>query len=461
MESYKDLLVQNFPFPQEEFNYHNGELLFHGIGLMELVEKHGTPLKISCLPVISNKIQFCRDLFKQAIQKHNYEGSYTYCYCSKSSHFKAIIDEVLSNNVQLETSSAYDMSLVNELYKTGKITTNTLIIANGFKRQLYLEKLVESVQNGMNCIPVLDNQKELDYYRTHLDEPFNIGIRVATEEEPNFSFYTSRLGINPKVIPEFVQNQIASSSNINLKVLHFFINQGISDRPYYWNELAKVVRLYCELKRQCPELDSLDIGGGFPIKTDLNFHFDYGSIIDEIVSFIKNICDELETPCPNLITEFGSFTVGESGCTLYSILDEKRQNDREAWYMIDGSFITQLPDTWSLNQQYILLPVNNWDRPYKRVHLGGLTCDSQDYYNTERHKAEIFLPQSPDIQGQVVGFFHTGAYQESLGGVGGIQHCLVPYPKHISLQKTKDGTIVETIINEEQSENETLKTLGY
>ena len=74
------------------------------------------------------------------------------------------------------------------------------------------------------------------------------------------------------------------------------------------------------------------------------------------------MCAKNHTDEPNIFTEFGSYTVGESGAVLYSILDEKLQNDKELWYMIDGSFITQLPDSWGLNQKYIMLAVNNWDR---------------------------------------------------------------------------------------------------
>ena len=46
---------------------------------------------------------------------------------------------------------------------------------------------------------------------------------------------------------------------------------------------------------------------------------------------------------PNIFTEFGSFTVGESMAHIYSVIGDKRQNDRETWYMIDSSFITTLP----------------------------------------------------------------------------------------------------------------------
>ncbi len=141
------------------------------------------------------------------------------------------------------------------------------------------------------------------------------------------------------------------------------------------------MNVYCELKAICPELDSLNIGGGFPIKNSLNFEYDYEYLTEEIVAQIKNICQRNGVEEPNIFTEFGSFTVGESGAVLYSIVNQKQQNDRENWYMIDSSFITTLPDTWGINQRYIMLAVNNWDKEYQRVLLGGLTCDSEDFYN--------------------------------------------------------------------------------
>jgi len=60
-----------------------------------------------------------------------------------------------------------------------------------------------------------------------------------------------------------------------------------------------------------------------------------------------------------------------------------------------------------------------------------------------------------------IGFFHTGAYQESLGGYGGIQHCLVPAPKHVLIDRNEDGEITTTLFAEQQKEESMLKILGY
>lgn len=461
MQSYADLIEQTFYFPTKEFDVKDNNLSFHGVDLMEIIKEHGTPIKLSYLPKISENIQFAKKIFNDAIKKNNYEGSYTYCYCTKSSHFQFILEEALKNDIHIETSSAYDIPIIRSLNKSGLIDKKRQVVCNGFKRPLYLQYITELINDGfINCTPVLDNLNELKYYREHVKGTFNVGIRIAADEEPNFSFYTSRLGIRYHDILPHYKSQI-DGTNARLKMLHFFINTGIKDTAYYWSELSRFVYKYCELKKICDDLDTIDIGGGFPIKNSLGFEYDYAYMADQIVANIKWICQKNHVPVPNIITEFGSFTVGESGATLYSVLDQKLQNDKELWYMMDGSFITHMPDVWGLNEKFILLPVNNWDHMHHKVNIGGLTCDSQDYYAAEAHIGEVFLPTIEEDDTLYFGFFHTGAYQESLGGYGGIQHCLIPAPKHVVIKKDSQGNLVSEVFAPEQESDAMMKILGY
>ncbi len=462
--TYRDLIQQTFDFPQEDFNVVDNGLNFHNIPLMDIIKQYGTPLKISYLPKISSQIQKAKKIFNVAMAKADYKGKYTYCYCTKSSHFQFVLEEVLKNDIHLETSSAFDVPLVRSLYDSGKITKETYILNNGYKRPNYLKYISELVNDGfVNAIPILDNINELPLLEKLCKNKFRVGIRVATDEEPKFEFYTSRLGIRQADIIDYYHKSIKNSAKCELKMLHFFINTGIKDTTYYWSELTKCINVYCDLKKVCPSLDSLDIGGGFPIRTSLSFSYDYEYMADEILQKIKNICEERDVDEPHIFTEFGSFTVGESGAALYSIVDIKKQNDNELWYMIDSSFITTLPDTWGIKQKFILLAVNHWDKEYQRVNLGGLTCDSEDYYNAESHLNQVYMPIVTDKQKEplFLGFFHTGAYQESLGGYGGIQHCLIPAPKHVIIDVDEEGEMHTHLFAKEQSFKSMLKTLGY
>lgn len=459
---YIDLINQSFYFPQEEFTLEDKNLQFHGIDLMKLVEEYGTPLKFTYLPQISNNINRAKSWFAAALKKHHYKGKYNYCYCTKSSHFKHVLNEALKNDIHIETSSAFDIDIVQNLKKEGKITDKTYVISNGFKRAQYITNIAKLINGGhKNCIPIIDNYEEIDLLSKEIKGRFNIGIRIASEEEPKFEFYTSRLGIGYKNIVPFYRAQIKENKKVKLKMLHFFINTGIRDNAYYWNELLKCLKVYISLKRICPTLDSLNIGGGFPIKNSLAFDFDYAYMVDEIINQIKLMCDEEEVEVPNIFTEFGSFTVGESGGAIYEVLYQKQQNDREKWNMINSSFITTLPDTWAINKRFVMLPINRWYDTYERVLLGGLTCDSDDYYNSEQHMNAIYLPKYNKEKPLYLGFFNTGAYQETIGGFGGLQHCLIPSPKHILIDKDEEGNFTTRLFSEEQKSEDLLKILGF
>ncbi|OQC45578.1 MAG: Biosynthetic arginine decarboxylase [Bacteroidetes bacterium ADurb.Bin028] len=459
---YIDLIEQSFEFPTEEFEVEDGELYFYDIPLMDLVKQYGTPMKFTYLPKISENIKKARVWFNVALTKANYNGKYYQCYCTKSSHFSFVLEEALKNDIHIETSSNFDIDIVRALYESGQIDKNKFIVCNGFKMPAYIENMARLINEGFHSvIPVLDNYSELDQLLEQVEGEFSVGIRIASEEEPKFEFYTSRLGIGYKNIVQYYHDFIENNPRVKLKMLHFFINTGIKDTAYYWNELNKCMNVYCELKKVCPELTALNIGGGFPIKNSLTFDYDYEYMAEEIVNQIKMACDSNKVPEPDIFTEFGSFTVGESGGAIYSVVFQKQQNDREKWNMIDSSFITTLPDSWSISKRFIMLPINKWESQYERVFLGGLTCDSDDYYNSEQHVNAIYLPEYDEEETLYIGFFNTGAYQEAIGGFGGIQHCLIPAPKHVLISKDEDGKISTRLYSKEQSYKSMLKTLGY
>lgn len=132
---YQNLIEQTFDFPQESFEVIDNELYFNDIPLMDIIKQYGTPLKITYLPKISSQIQKAKRMFNVAMAKADYKGKYVYCYCTKSSHFSFVLDEVLKNDVHIETSSAYDIQIIREQIKKKMISKDTYIICNGYKKQ--------------------------------------------------------------------------------------------------------------------------------------------------------------------------------------------------------------------------------------------------------------------------------------------------------------------------------------
>jgi len=465
--TYLDLVNQSYNFPQEGFKIDNEFLTFYDISIKKLIEKYGTPFRLIYLPKIGEQIENARNLFNQAIKKNNYNGKYNYCYCTKCNHFNHVISEALKHNVNIETSSSFDIDLITSLYNENKISKNIYLIHNGYKTDDYFHKILRLQNKGFkNSIIILDSINELlrlEKLITDKNSKIKIGIRMAINEEPQSAYYTSRLGICHTEILDFYNEKIKNNPLFELKMLHFFVDSGIKDSLYYWGEFKKGIKTYIDLKKQSKTLDSLNIGGGFPIKNNLKFSYDYEHIINSIISNIKETCKNENITEPNIYTEFGKYTVGESGAIIFKVLEQKKQNDTENWYFIDNSLMNTIPDAWSIHEKFILLPINKWNNEYQRVNIGGISCDSYDYYNSEDLNQEILLPKIDENNKEplYLGFFNTAAYQDAISGYGGIKHCLIPSPKYVVIDKDENNNIFDFLYSEEQTTNDILNILGY
>lgn len=463
--TYFNLVEQSYYFPQEGFDLHDGYLTFYGVSLKYLVDKYQTPFRLVYLPRIGEQIKRARNLFNRAIKANDYQGKYHFCYCTKCNHFQHVVNKALQNKVNLETSSSFDIDLILNLYKQGMLSKSISIIHNGYKTDDYIKKILALQHSGFkNSIVILDSVEELDRVIDAAEnQKVNIGLRMAIEEEPQSAYYTSRLGIRHTYLLEFFKKRIKGNDKVNLVMLHFFVDSGIKDSLYYWGEFQKALKLYTQLKKICPSLHALNLGGGLPIRNHLGFEYDYEYMIREIVKNIKEACTNEGVDDPDIYTEFGRYTVGESGAIIFKVLEQKQQNDKELWYIIDNSLMNTIPDAWSMHEKFILLPINKWDNEYTRVNIGGISCDHSDYYNSEDLNQQILLPKYPphDKEPLYLGFFHTGAYQDSISGYGGIKHCLIPSPKHVIIDRDETGNFIDFVYRNEQSVDDMLNILGY
>lgn len=463
--TFLDLIKQSFRFPQEGFALKDGYLTFHGISLKELISRHGTPFKLIYLPHIGKQINRSRKLFNHAIDKHGYQGKYHYCYSTKCNHLHPVLNEALKHKVNLETSSPFDIDLILSLLKEKKIDKERIIIHNGYKTDEYLKKIDLLQEKGLkNSIIVLDNKNELRRIeKLKTRQKIKIGLRMAINEEAQSAYYTSRLGIRPSEIAGFFRDNIQDNAKVEFKMLHFFVDSGIKDTVYYWGEFQKALKLYIELKKECTTLDAFNLGGGFPIRNHLGFEYNYEYIIDEIIKNIKDACTKENVTEPAIYTEFGRYTVGESGAIIFRVLEQKQQNDTEWWYIIDNSLMNTIPDAWTNHEKFILLPINKWNHEYHRVNIGGISCDRSDFYNSLDLNQEILLPKyaQDDKEPLYLGFFHTGAYQDAISGYGGIKHCLIPSPKHVIIDRDEEGNPTDYAYQTEPSPGEMFRILGY
>ena len=118
---------------------------------------------------------------------------------------------------------------------------------------------------------------------------------------------------------------------------------------------------------------------------------------------------------------------------MYKIIAHKdiSKGVAKQWYIIDGSFMNDLLDTWAIHQKWHIVPVNHMQAKRQRVWLARMSCDSDDKYTDK--DGYVLLPKTSDLEeGEdlYLAVFDTGAYQDAFSS----HHCLLSSPTKIVLQ---------------------------
>ena len=133
-----------------------------------------------------------------------------------------------------------------------------------------------------------------------------------------------------------------------------------------------------------------------------------------------------------LIVEWGRYITAPSQITVYKIIAHKdiSKGVAKQWYIIDGSFMNDLLDTW----QYIKMAYcacKLYAGQAAKSLAGRMSCDSDDKYTDK--DGYVLLPKTSDLEeGEdlYLAVFDTGAYQDAFSS----HHCLLSSPTKIVLQ---------------------------
>jgi len=443
----------------------NNHLYCQDIDLAQLAHKWGSPLEVGFTPLVTRQVQNMYGYFAQAFKKAAYQGQFIYAYATKAAQYEDLIRTALAAGAHYETSSPTDISMARLHWKAGNLPSDRWIICNGFKTEQYVDNIMGLRRDGFrNVLPVIESEQEIAAF-ARSGYAFDLGIRLRVDEsiiqEGNFSKVTSRFGIAHERIME-VAAQIDQTPNLRPVMFHAMIGTQCANRQEWVKALLICFRQYCELKQRFPSMRAFNFGGGMPVPYSLDFQFDYQAFADELTQGMQQLCAEYQIPQPDLVGEFGRYTAAAYGFDFYKVVVSKPSHRSDvSWYVINGSLMSSLPDIWGLKQQFIILPLNGYDRPLRRVWLAGLTCDSDDVYQSEEEDGTIWLPDVDDGTELTIGVFMTGAYQDMLSGIGGVHHCLLPEPSELAIEANPVGGYTYRRTAPSQSLHTMAALLGY
>jgi arginine decarboxylase len=395
--------------------------------LNEIVRKYGSPVEVVFPFILEERLEDLHDFFRAHMKIQGYRGRFYYHYPMKVNQNKEFIMPLISEGAHMEVGSVNELWLVKKLWEGEKFHSKLRVLCNGPKTDAYLKLIEELRHKNLSIIPIIEDAHELGKLSKYKGD---LGIRVNldTKADTHWDKKIDRFGLSAKEILELPKIK-------NLKILHYHIGSQITTSGSVLRPLEEAANLYVKLSKIQPSLDTLDMGGGFGVPYEKKPFYNAKRMSERIVKTLKGVCDKAGIRHPNLVVEWGRYIVAPAQVTIYSVIAEKpiAKGNAKSWYVIDGSFMNDLLDTWAIRQKWHVVPVNNAStRALRSVWLAGSSCDSDDKYTAGG--SYILLPKIKEGEAQYFAILDSGAYQDALAS----HHCLLSSPAKLIAQ---DGTI--------------------
>lgn len=414
-----------------------------------LAEKMGTSLEILFPFIIEERIEDFLDLSFQLSKKVGYKGKFFYHYPMKVNQNKEVVMAMVSEGAHLETSSFNDLWLVKKMLEQESFNPNIRILCSGPKTDKYINLIDDLQHKGVKIFPLIEGPNELKFLQ---HSKYDVGIRLdmPVKAASYWNKPIDRFGFSAKEI-------IDMGSFKNLKIIHYHIGSQIEKLSDVIGPVKYALDVYFKVKEKNPSLDTLDIGGGMPIPYTRNRSYPVDKLMDKIFALIVKESEKRGMPHPNLVCEWGRYIVAPAQITIFKVIDSKlisnKKADAKKWYVIDGSFMNDLLDTWAIGQKWSVIPLNNKrDDKLQDVWLAGSSCDSDDIYTGVNGSVTLPDYDMNDGDPMYIAVLDTGAYQDPLAA----HHCMLSSPLKIVAE---NGHIV--VARKRETPDEVGKNFGW
>ena len=455
----KEQLV-NFVKLTDYLTLKDNVLYINDTNIMDIVKKYGSPLAVGFTEIIENRILYLKSLFKKYIGKFKLNSNYNYAYATKASYFAEVVHTAMQYGDMLEVSSEYDIELIVKLFETKKLNKDITIICNGFKNINYVSSIRKLSQMGLKILYIINNPTEYQLIKENPIKNVELGVRYDCEQESrlcrnnydNFDLDRSRFGMEKQQLLDLVKD-ITNDNFYNLSTFHFHFGGTIKIVEKYKYALSEVSKIYTEARKLCPDMKNFDFGGGFPILFDENGKGIIEDLVESICSVIFDVSNK-ENIDINLIGEHGRYTAAEHGFYIFKV-DKVIEKSHTNWFVINNSLMSYLPDLWAKQDNFVVLPINNWDKPFVSGKISGMTCDESDVFFVDNKNKSCILPVEDKDEMYII-VLAIGAYQEMISGSSAFSHCMIPKADELVITKEK-----EIFIKSKADKQEIFNRLSY
>jgi arginine decarboxylase len=299
------------------------------------------PILLRFMDVLQGRIAGINRAFKNSIEEYDYPAGYQTFFPIKVNQQRQVVEAITEfgkkHNIGLEVGSKPELVAAIS-FATGK---DLPIICNGYKDNDYIETVLYANKIGYDITLVVEKLFELEKIIA-LSKKIGIvpklGIRVKLSAKGTGKWATSggsdaKFGLKISELIAAIDLLKEHDLLDHVKLLHFHIGSQITKIDKIKNALVEGARIYAEMKKMGVGLEYLDVGGGLGVDYDGSKSSYFSSVnysieeyANDVIYQVKNVCDEADVPCPNIISESGRAIVAHYSVLITNILNTNTQN---------------------------------------------------------------------------------------------------------------------------------------
>src|SRR3990167_6828858 len=278
--------------------------------IYDIVNKYGTPTEIVFPFILEERLEDLQDYFRAYMKIGGYRGKFFYHYPMKVNQNKEFIMPLISEGADMEVGSVNELWLVKKLWESDKFNSKIRVLCNGPKTDAYIKLIEELRLKNLSIMPIIEDEHELEILQKYKGE---VGIRVNldTKADTHWDKKVDRFGFSTKELLDLPKMK-------NLKLLPYHIGSQIMSAGSVIKPIEEAMNVYIKLLKNQPNLDTLDIGGGFGIPYEKKPFYDSKKMSEKIIKLLKRRSDAAGIRHPNLAVEWGRYIVAPAQITIYS-----------------------------------------------------------------------------------------------------------------------------------------------
>ncbi|MCB0338026.1 MAG: biosynthetic arginine decarboxylase [Bdellovibrionales bacterium] len=286
--------------------------------------------------IIKNRIERLYGAFQLAIDEYNYPGRYGAVFPIKVNQQAHVVDAVREAGkdfrIGLEVGSKPELVAVLAIHDTPEAP----LLCNGYKDRDYIELALLATKLGRQSIVIIEQLNEIPLLLSVAEKmgiEANVGIRIKPSLKGSGHWESSsgdfaKFGLSTReVISALEQLETAGKSDW-VKLLHYHVGSQITSIRAIKKVLNEATRMYTEIKKRCPALSFIDVGGGLAVDYDgskTNFKASMNYTVEEyardIVYEVGQACTEAGVECPTILSESGRALVAHHSLLITEVVD--------------------------------------------------------------------------------------------------------------------------------------------